>query len=149
MSDVWKGLVERLKQKAKFAQDICHAISEAWRSWELREKLEMEEWVRLEDVLNTLQEIRENYVLIPKKKLMEKLAEIKLYGTKINGQLSDNANTGSSTGWLMTQWSVEPNEEFNLIFHIHDTSDGILDSEVILDAFQFLGEADPGTVIVE
>ena len=46
-------------------------------------------WVRLEDVTQLLQEIKEKYVLIPKKKLMEKLAEIKLYGTKINGQLSD------------------------------------------------------------
>ena len=36
-----------------------------------------------------LRENPENYILIPKKKLMEKLAEIKLYGTKINGQLSD------------------------------------------------------------
>ena len=68
MSDVWRELVERLKQKAKFAQDICHAISETWRSWELREKLEMEEWVRLEDVKEAIQQLKQNYVLIPRKK---------------------------------------------------------------------------------
>ena len=71
MSDVWKELEEKLKQKAKFAQDICHAIAEAWCSWELREKLEMEEWVRLEDVLETLKELKQNYVLVSKEKLEE------------------------------------------------------------------------------
>ena len=64
MSDVWRELMERLKQKAKFAQDICHAISEAWRSWELQEKLEMEEWVRLEDVKEAIQKLKQNYVLV-------------------------------------------------------------------------------------
>jgi hypothetical protein len=64
-------------------------------------------------------------------------------------QMSDSSTTGSSTGWLKTQWVIEPGEEFEIIFHIHDTSDGILDSEVILDQFLFLGSVDPGTVPVE
>ena len=68
MSDVFDEVISRLKQKAKFAQDICHAISEAWRSWELQEKLEMEEWVRLEDVQKL---VKEKYVLIPREKLEE------------------------------------------------------------------------------
>jgi hypothetical protein len=45
---------------------------------------------------------------------------------------------GSSTGWLVTVWPIEPDETFELVFHIHDTSDGIYDSEVILDNFQWL-----------
>ena len=45
---------------------------------------------------------------------------------------------GSSTGWLTTAWPVAPGETIDLIFHIHDTSDGIFDSEVILDNFQWL-----------
>ena len=49
---------------------------------------------------------------------------------------------GSSTGWLTTSWPIQPNEAFTLTFHIHDTSDGILDSEVILDNFRF--ETVPG-----
>ena len=77
MSDVWRELMERLKQKAFERYELPE--------WVLRRH----KWVRLEDVLETLKELKQNYVLIPKKKLMEKLAEIKLYGTKINGQLSD------------------------------------------------------------
>jgi len=77
MSDVWRELEERLKQKARLRKSIPF------------KNAPLEEWVRLEDVTQLLQEIKKKYALIPKKKLMEKLAEIKLYGTKINGQLSD------------------------------------------------------------
>jgi hypothetical protein len=52
---------------------------------------------------------------------------------------------GSSTGWLYTEWPIEPNEEFTITFHIHDTADAILDSEVILDRFIFVKDPDPGT----
>ena len=45
---------------------------------------------------------------------------------------------GSSTGWLTTRWGIESGEEFELVFHIHDASDGIYDSEVVLDNFQWL-----------
>ena len=45
------------------------------------------------------------------------------------------STNGSSTGWLQTTWPIAPNEVFTLTFHIHDTSDGIYDSEVILDNF--------------
>ena len=48
-----------------------------------------------------------------------------------------SSSDGSSTGWLTTSWPIQPNEAFTLTFHIHDTSDGILDSEVILDNFRF------------
>jgi hypothetical protein len=51
--------------------------------------------------------------------------------------MKDDAH-GSSTGWLSTSWAIKPNETFELVFHIHDTSDGIYDSEVILDNFQWL-----------
>lgn len=65
------------------------------------------------------------------------------------GQGSDSANSGSSTGWLMTEWPVEPGEEFWLTFHVHDTGDGIFDSEVILDGLQFVGAVTPGTWAIE
>lgn len=57
----------------------------------------------------------------------------------------DDATKGSSTGWLVTEWPVEPEETFDIIFHIHDTSDHRYDSEVILDKFVFVGKADAGT----
>lgn len=60
-------------------------------------------------------------------------------------QGSDSANAGSSTGWLMTEWPIEPGETFTITFHLHDTGDGIYDSEVILDAFEFVGSVTPGT----
>ena len=56
---------------------------------------------------------------------------------------------GSSTGWLRTSWEVEPGEEFTLTFSIHDEGDGIYDSTVILDNFQWSPDpVDPGTVII-
>lgn len=61
-------------------------------------------------------------------------------------QSSDSAARGSSTGWLETQWPIEPNEEFELTFHIHDSGDGIFDSAVILDRVVFLDNAVPGTL---
>jgi len=50
------------------------------------------------------------------------------------------ASNGSSTGWLSTAWPIEPDETFTLIFHIHDASDGIYDSEVVMDNFKWLGD---------
>ena len=59
-----------------------------------------------------------------------------------------DSSDGSSTGWLTTSWPIQGNETFTLTFHIHDTSDGIYDSEVILDNFRFEtvpGEFNQGT----
>jgi hypothetical protein len=59
---------------------------------------------------------------------------------------SDNHTTGSSTGWLITTWNIEPGETFTLTFHIHDTADDLLDSEVILDNFTwYTTPVTPGT----
>ncbi len=60
-------------------------------------------------------------------------------------QSSDSASAGSSTGWLQTEWPIEPGEDFYLTVHIHDTGDGIFDSEVLLDGLQFVGSVTPGT----
>ena len=65
------------------------------------------------------------------------------------GFLHDGSTRGSSTGWLKTEWPIEPNEEFDLVFHIHDTSDELFDSEMIIDDVRFKGSVDPGTVPVE
>ena len=66
-------------------------------------------------------------------------------GTGYSCGPGDDAH-GSSTGWLFTSWNISPNETFELVFHIHDTSDGIYDSEVILDNFHWLSTPfTPGT----
>jgi hypothetical protein len=53
---------------------------------------------------------------------------------------------GSSTGWLVTTHEIKGGEQFEIKFHIHDTSDGIFDSEVILDNFHWLSTPfTPGT----
>ncbi len=57
----------------------------------------------------------------------------------------DSSSKGSSTGWMTTEWPIEPGEKFTLTFHVHDTGDGVFDSEVILDNFQFVGSVTPGT----
>jgi hypothetical protein len=64
-------------------------------------------------------------------------------------QFSDGSHKGSSTGWLQTAWPIDGGETFKLTFHIHDTLDGIFDSEVIIDAFQFLTSEEQGTVVIE
>jgi hypothetical protein len=64
------------------------------------------------------------------------------------GDYSMGFTYGSSTGWLYTEWPIEPGEEFAITFHIHDTADAILDSEVILDKFVFVGDPEPGTGVV-
>ncbi len=56
---------------------------------------------------------------------------------------------GSSTGWLRTSWGVNPNEEFTLILTIHDEGDGLYDSGVLLDNFQWSpNPVEPGTIII-
>lgn len=60
-------------------------------------------------------------------------------------QSSDGPTRGSSTGWLETRWPIEPNEEFELTFHIHDTGDGIFDSAAIIDRIVFHENVEPGT----
>jgi len=62
------------------------------------------------------------------------------------GSFGDSDAAGSCTGWLTTSWPIQPGETFTLTFHIHDTSDGIYDSEVILDNFRWHSTATtPGT----
>jgi len=70
--------------------------------------------------------------------------------TNINGTGfecgSPDAYHGSSTGWLVTSHEIQAEEQFELTFHIHDSSDGIFDSEVILDNFHWLSQPfTPGT----
>jgi hypothetical protein len=62
---------------------------------------------------------------------------------------TDGSTYGSSTGWLQTSWPIDGGEMFSLTFHIHDTSDQVWDSEVILDAFEFTKDAGSGTVPIE
>jgi hypothetical protein len=50
---------------------------------------------------------------------------------------ADSSSYGSSTGWLTTQYPIAPGETFTIYFHVHDTADGILDSEVLLDNFRW------------
>lgn len=64
------------------------------------------------------------------------------------GDYSMGFTYGSSTGWLATTWPVQPGEELTLTFHLHDTADSILDSEVIIDKIVFVKEAIAGTVPV-
>jgi hypothetical protein len=79
-------------------------------------------------------------------------------GTDITGtgfecassMMEDSNMYGSSTGWLQTQWPIDPGETFKITFHIMDVCDGIFDSEVILDSFHFLGEyTEGGTIPIE
>jgi hypothetical protein len=61
---------------------------------------------------------------------------------------SDSLAWGSSTGWLVSEWPVEPEEEFDIVFHLHDTSDNMYDSAIIVDKFLFVARPNPGTVAV-
>lgn len=73
-------------------------------------------------------------------------------GTGYDGMCNDDFGynlCGSSTGWLRTQWSINPGEEFTLTFSIHDEGDGVLDSGVIIDNFAWSNEpVDDGTDVL-
>jgi hypothetical protein len=49
------------------------------------------------------------------------------------------ATLGGSTGWLTTTASIQPGEQFTLEFMIWDAGDGLLDSSVLIDHFQWIG----------
>jgi hypothetical protein len=55
-------------------------------------------------------------------------------------------SVGGATGWLTTQAKVAAGEQFTLEFMIWDAGDGVLDSLVLIDKFQWIGGAvTPGT----
>ncbi len=55
---------------------------------------------------------------------------------------------GGATGWLVTRGNVVPGEVITLRLAIWDTGDGVYDSVVLIDNFQWSVEAsDPGTII--
>ena len=59
MNDVWSELEERLKQKAKTGTFIMILVA---HNREEKEK----KWVRLENILGILKQLREQYDLVPK-----------------------------------------------------------------------------------
>ncbi|HEY8087320.1 MAG TPA: choice-of-anchor L domain-containing protein [Polyangiaceae bacterium] len=58
--------------------------------------------------------------------------------TQCNGS-NVTATLGGATGWLVTQASIQPGEQFTLELMIWDAGDGLLDSSVLVDHFQWLG----------
>ncbi|RLI95960.1 MAG: hypothetical protein DRP00_06045 [Candidatus Aenigmatarchaeota archaeon] len=99
MSDVWRELEERLKQKAKSGFEvvenstvfthvtggnicdiahICYKCTDKDVCPFIIEK----QWVRLEDVLSELKKLQENHIIIEKKKFKDEI---------VSGQLSTNA----------------------------------------------------------
>lgn len=60
---------------------------------------------------------------------------------------TQSSTNGGATGWLQSQAPVEPGETFTIEYIIWDTGDGVLDSSVLLDNFQWVsGEVSTGTV---
>jgi hypothetical protein len=50
-----------------------------------------------------------------------------------------DATLGGATGWLETRASIQPGETFTLELMIWDAGDGLLDSTVLVDHFEWLG----------
>jgi hypothetical protein len=59
--------------------------------------------------------------------------------TLCNNGSDITATLGGATGWLTTQAPIKPGEQFTLEFMIWDAGDGILDSTVLIDHFQWTG----------
>ncbi|RLI00196.1 hypothetical protein DRO19_00055 [Candidatus Bathyarchaeota archaeon] len=89
MSDVWKGLEERLKQKAFERYELPE--------WVLRRH----KWVRLEDVLSILQQLKQKYVLTEKEKFVH------LFGW-LKGNI--NLNYGGRNREQLLRWVNELEE---------------------------------------
>ena len=72
MSDVFDEMVERLKQKAKTRFELQQTFEE-------EHVIAKEEWVRLEDVKEAIQQIKQNYVLVPKEQICKPIEHIEQY----------------------------------------------------------------------
>lgn len=83
--------------------------------------------------------------------IMTCLNTIDLAGTgfdQANGGCGASNLEGGATGWLTTTGNVVPGEIITLRIAIWDTSDEMLDSLALIDAFTWSAEgSDPGTVI--
>jgi hypothetical protein len=70
------------------------------------------------------------------------------FDTADAGECDANSLQGGGTGWLQTRGNVVPGEVITLRIAIWDTSDHILDSLAVIDAFTWsVDVAEPGTVI--
>jgi len=58
-------------------------------------------------------------------------------------------DSGSSTGWLRTAWTLENNEPFRVRFLLHDTGDDQNDSTVLIDNFQWTTSPQNGVTPIE
>jgi hypothetical protein len=54
---------------------------------------------------------------------------------------STGVDTHAATGWLQTQAPVKPGDTITLLFTIWDSGDGVLDSTVLVDNFQWSADA--------
>jgi len=88
MSDVWRELMERLKQKAKSDAEIKRCMHLTEEQMQTIHKLPPKEiqnyldklsqetkWVRLEDVRKELQQLKQTHILISKDWLNKRLEE--------------------------------------------------------------------------
>ncbi len=67
-------------------------------------------------------------------------------GTSTNDTVAgDGTLYGSSAGWFVTDWAIDPGESFSLTFQIHDSVDFSRDSEVIIDKVVFVENPTVGT----
>ena len=84
--DVWKELEERLKQKAKTLEELKEDIEKLQScaknlasdiTIDLRKIVGIwkRQWVRLEDVLEALKELKQNYFFVPKNRFVEFLSQ--------------------------------------------------------------------------
>lgn len=62
---------------------------------------------------------------------------------KTAGESPAPSSAGGATGWLTSRAPVTPGETLTLDFMIWDTADGALDSLVLIDNFQWIGEPIP------
>ena len=79
MSDVWRELEERLKQKAKsylqITLEIAKEVDVAKAEKGKESKVKEPKWVRLEDVESAIQQLKQKYVLVSKEWLNKMLEE--------------------------------------------------------------------------
>ena len=83
MSDVFDEIISRLKQKAKsylkITLEIAKEVDVAKAEKGKEPKVKKPKWVRLEDVLKLLEQIKQNYVLVPKEQICKPIEHIEQY----------------------------------------------------------------------
>ena len=91
LSGVFDEIISKLKQKAKTPEEALHILANE-KLQKFYKNYKSKEWVRLEDVESAIRQIKQNCIVIEKKKLKEALIFSDSSSMRIKEQLFELIN---------------------------------------------------------